>query len=147
MGIDVDVLPEPAVAIYGSMMPEFKWNKVDHCQYVTHGGPDARGWPGTCFPITNVYPEAEGFPLLGQSGGGVGSKLRYKRPHYDVSAVMEMTTELNMWGRIDGINVVPLRNPPLVRPAADHVNIPQNLDSRFLNRLRLRALRRVVPRG
>ena len=130
--IDVDVLPEPAVDIYGSMMPEFKWNKVDHCQYVTHRGPDARGWPGTCFPITNVYPEAEGFPLLGQSGGGVGSKLRYKRPHYDVSAVMEMTTELNMWGRIDGINVVPLRNPPLVRPAADHVNIPQNLDSRFL---------------
>ena len=37
--IDVDVLSEPAVDIYGSMAPEYRWNKVDHCQYVTHGGP------------------------------------------------------------------------------------------------------------
>ena len=57
--IDVDLLPSEAVDKYGRAATATTWAKTDHCQYVEHGPPSARGWPGTCFPITDVYDDGD----------------------------------------------------------------------------------------
>ena len=122
--IDVDVLPAPAVDIYGAYSTESVWTKTDHCQYVSHGPPTPRRWPGTCFPVTDAYA-AEGYPRDGE----FGANARYTRPHYDVSACMDMAATFDP----DGLNVVPLRNPALVADTLkDWVNIPQGLSASYL---------------
>ena len=116
--IDVDLLPSEAVDKYGRAATATTWAKTDHCQYVEHGPPSARGWPGTCFPITDAYDDGDS-PLTTW-----GNDARYTRAKYDVTACMGMVAL--QYGQAQGLNVVPLRNPALVADALrDSVNLPE----------------------
>ena len=116
--IDVDLLPSEAADKYGRAATATTWAKTDHCQYVEHGPPSARGWPGTCFPITDAYDDGDS-PLTTW-----GNDARYTRAKYDVTACMEMVAL--QYGQAQGLNVVPLRNPALVADALrDSVNLPE----------------------
>jgi len=98
--IDVDVLPQDSVDIYGSPdEADSSWTRMDHCQYkpAHYSGKNSK-----CIVVDN------------------NSR--------DVSKCLDMCQKINRKGKpkCTAVNVVPLKNPQGVNKGFDTVNIPDS---------------------